>query len=78
LSAAGYGPSWQVSEPVRIGLFDIRFCDSIPGGVRYWIEGAGFVNPVGVAYAPEGVPRDGSAGRYWPIAGDWYGFAVDF
>jgi hypothetical protein len=77
LSSAHHAPEWFSGEELRIGWFDVRYRDAIPGGVRFWIDG-GFIDPVGLAFAPHGVPPDGSYGRYWPIQGAWFGFTVDF
>lgn len=60
----------------RVGLFWIRKVEESQGSV-IWTTGGVFMNYHGLAYIPDGLPKDSSY-DFWHIRGPWWGFEFDF
>jgi hypothetical protein len=62
--------------PERISTYRVSHCQTGSSITRFYTEG-GFLDSVGFAYAPDGVPAptggDGSV-SYEPMTGPWYTF----
>ena len=57
----------------RIGLWPTDRVERIPGGMRFTVSGAGFLDAVGFAYSPSGEPaRVGGEDIYTHLDGPWY------
>lgn len=62
----------------RLGLYRIRDAQRLENGFAFLIEGAGFIDPCGLAYGERGEPAVDGASDLWHIAGPWYGWCWDF
>ena len=59
--------------PGRVGLYPVRRVEAFDEGMRFLVTGAGFVDPAGFAYSPQGEPPNiGGEDRYWHLEGPWY------
>lgn len=57
----------------RIGLWPTDRVERIPGGMRFTVSGAGFLDPGGFAYSPRGDPANaGGEDAYTHLDGPWY------
>lgn len=62
-----------------VGLYDIDVLERTRDGVRLLVEGSGFIDASGFAYAPDGDPtQPGSDDIYRPLGGGWYRWIVVF
>ena len=72
----------QSMEDRRIGVYQVRRIQPVDGGCLFYIEG-GLIDPIGLAYLPDGAPylgkprHDGDIG-YEQYSGDWYRFVERF
>jgi hypothetical protein len=57
----------------RIGLWPTSRVEKIPGGMRFVVSGAGFLDAGGFAYSPNGEPANvGGEDVYTHLDGPWY------
>ena len=57
----------------RIGFWPTGRVEKIPGGMRFTVSGAGFVDAAGFAYSPKGEPANvGGEDSYTHLDGPWY------
>ena len=57
----------------RIGLWPTDRVERIPGGMRFTVSGAGFLDPGGFAYSPRSEPANvGGEDVYTHLDGPWY------
>jgi hypothetical protein len=67
------------TAPRTIGLYDIDRLERTPDGVRFVVEGSGFIDASGFAYAPDGDPRQpDSDDIYRPLGGGWFRWILVF
>jgi hypothetical protein len=67
------------TDPRSIGLYDIDALERTPDGIRFLVEGSGFIDASGFAYAPDGDPtRLDSDDIYRPLGGGWYRWIAVF
>jgi hypothetical protein len=64
--------------PSRLGLFSVDRAEVIPGGMRFIVSGAGFIDPAGFAYSPNGVPPFIGEDTYEHLSGPWYLWTESF
>ena len=63
----------QMIERRSIGLFDAESLERFDGGYRFLVRDAGFIDPGGLAYSPNGEPPNiGGEDRYYPFNGPWW------
>lgn len=63
----------QMTERRTIGLFDAEWLEPFDGGYRFLVRDAGFLDPGGLAYSPNGEPPNiGGEDRYYPFSGPWW------
>jgi hypothetical protein len=65
----------KISTPVRIGLYTAYDIEPIQGGVKFFVEGAGFFRSAGgFAYSPSGPPPVATdpSETFTPLGGAWY------
>ena len=62
-----------------VGLYPAKGIERIPNGMRFRIEGGGFIDRLGLAYSTEGRPPnvDGLS-RYKRIEGNWWIWIAEF
>jgi len=78
-AAAECAQSWDAR---RIGVYQVRRIQPVDDGCLFYIEG-GLIDPIGLAYLPEGAPylgkprHDGDIG-YKEYNGAWYRFVQRF
>jgi hypothetical protein len=67
------------SPAQRVGFYDAYLIERNGDGVRFVVAGAGFINPVGFAYSPAGIPDgDPETDTYRRISGDWWLWVREF
>jgi hypothetical protein len=60
------------ASTTRIGLYRVSRVEPIPGGMRFVIDGTGFLDRWGFAYSPNGAPASGGLDEYEHFRGPWY------
>jgi hypothetical protein len=55
-----------------IGVYHAERIQAIPGGMRFLVRGAGFIDPEGFAYSPNGPPAVLGEDYYTHWSGNWY------
>ncbi|MBP7937779.1 MAG: hypothetical protein KA354_24330 [Phycisphaerae bacterium] len=70
-SAASVRPGSTLPNQ-RIGLYWAESIEAFPGGVRFAVRGAGFLDRNGFAYPPSSPPLRMGEDYYRPINGQWY------
>ena len=56
----------------RIGLWNVEKVERVRGGMRFLVEGTGFLDPVGFAYSPHGRPPSIGEDFYEHFEGPWW------
>ena len=56
----------------RIGLWDVEKVERVRGGMRFLVDGTGFLDPVGFAYSPRGKPPIIGEDFYEHLDGPWW------
>ena len=60
-------------RPDRVGLFPVERVTRFQGGMRFLVKGAGFLDPGGFAFSPDGRPPNlGGEDHYFHLEGPWY------
>jgi hypothetical protein len=63
----------STSTPDSAGLYDLESLTRTPDGVRFLVEGSGFIDRFGFAFAADGDPSDpDSDDVYRPLGGGWF------
>jgi hypothetical protein len=63
-------------RPAWVGLYPIQDARVVPGGMRFIVRGAGFMDRAGFAFSPSGPPPNlGGEDCYTPIRDGWYEWA---
>lgn len=61
-----------------LGLYTIYRAERLHNGFAFLVEGAGFIDPCGLAFSEQGEPAVEAAVSLWHIRGPWYGWCWDF
>lgn len=56
----------------RVGLYGVKKIEGFPGGMRFVVAGAGYINREGFAFSPNGVPPRIGDDYYVHFYGPWY------
>jgi hypothetical protein len=63
----------NVPATTRVGLYRVTDVERVPDGVRFLVEGTGFIDRYGFIYSPDGHPKKrGVFRRYWHMDGPWW------
>ena len=55
-----------------LGVYPVDHVETIPGGMRFLVKGAGFIDREGFAFSPDGPPPGTSHQIYAHFWGSWY------
>lgn len=67
------------AERRSVGLYDIDLLERTPDGVRFLVEGGGFIDASGFAFAADGDPsQPDSSDIYEPLGGGWFRWIAVF
>jgi hypothetical protein len=62
----------------RIGLWNVSAVERVPGGMRFLVDGSGFIDFGGFAYSPNGPPQGADIADYEHLDGPWWLWWFDF
>lgn len=61
-----------------LGCYPAERIETMTGGVRFLVRGAGFLDSYGFAYCSQACPNGDSNDHYYPLTGNWYLWREDF
>lgn len=68
-----FPPGAAIPQRNWIGVYPVKQIESFATGMRFKIDGAGFLDAAGFAYSPHGPPPNiGGEDRYTHFSGPWY------
>jgi hypothetical protein len=67
----GLPPNSKLSDR-WVGIYFAEGIETLPGGVRFFIRGSGFIDRDGFAYSSQPLPTNDGDDKYTPLRNGWY------